>query len=297
MHEILICGSGAGEGIPAAFCGCRVCRNARLVGGKELRLRTAYQLGPEVRIDAGPDFLAQEARGLFDSSRLRHLFLTHGHADHFYPETLLDRSPGASGRHLTGVLHFYGNRQLIDRITAQKIYREHFRTLQLELHPLTAFRPVVLPEEGVTVTPLPANHAPDEDAFFFLVEHCAGNWLIANDTGMFPETVWEFLRNRRLDGVIADCTMGISSDPYPYHMGVSGVIGLYRRLLQSHALKADGDMIANHFSHNGNATYEELLAVLRPAGIRVGYDGMEIPFRREAGQDCALPEAKSGIVS
>lgn len=67
--EILICGSAAGEGIPSAFCRCRVCRNARKSGGFDARTRTAYQIGEEVRIDFGPDFLAQEIRLGFDSEK------------------------------------------------------------------------------------------------------------------------------------------------------------------------------------------------------------------------------------
>ena len=55
--ELLICGSGASEAVPALFCTCPVCREASKRGGKDRRSRTAYQLGDEIRIDFGPDIL------------------------------------------------------------------------------------------------------------------------------------------------------------------------------------------------------------------------------------------------
>lgn len=36
--------------------------------------------------------------------------------------------------------------------------------------------------------------------------------------------------------------------------------------------------VINHFSHNGNAAYEDLVAAARPYGIVVSYDGLEIKF-------------------
>ncbi|MEI6501881.1 MAG: flagellar hook-basal body complex protein FliE [Armatimonadota bacterium] len=48
-------GSAAAEGWPALFCACEACREARRLGGKNLRRRTSYQLGDTVHVDFGPD--------------------------------------------------------------------------------------------------------------------------------------------------------------------------------------------------------------------------------------------------
>lgn len=37
--ELLICGSGASEAVPALFCTCELCREAWKRGGKEIRSR------------------------------------------------------------------------------------------------------------------------------------------------------------------------------------------------------------------------------------------------------------------
>ena len=60
MNALTILGSGAAEGIPASFCDCRICREARKSGGRDIRMRTAYSLNERVQIDMGPDFFSQE---------------------------------------------------------------------------------------------------------------------------------------------------------------------------------------------------------------------------------------------
>ena len=37
-------GTSAGGAIPSPFCRCEVCENARKVGGKEIRLRSAFRI-------------------------------------------------------------------------------------------------------------------------------------------------------------------------------------------------------------------------------------------------------------
>ena len=62
MSTIQLLGSAAAEAIPAIFCDCRICREAWRLGGKDVRMRTAYKLNDHVRVDFGPDTLAQEYR-------------------------------------------------------------------------------------------------------------------------------------------------------------------------------------------------------------------------------------------
>ena len=53
--KLLICGSAAAEAVPGLFCTCPLCLKALKEGGKDIRSRTAYQLGEKIRIDFGPD--------------------------------------------------------------------------------------------------------------------------------------------------------------------------------------------------------------------------------------------------
>ena len=83
--ELLICGSGASEAVPALFCTCPVCREASKRGGKDRRSRTAYQLGEEIRIYFGPDILLHREKYDLHYEKLKHIFMSHPHRDHFTP--------------------------------------------------------------------------------------------------------------------------------------------------------------------------------------------------------------------
>lgn len=129
----------------------------------------------------------------------------------------------------------------------------------------------------MTLTPLPAYHAPEQEAFFFDVRSDSGEeWLIANDTGFFSEPVWEWLGKRKFDGVILDCTFGLLPDDYPYHMGAGKNLLVLRRMRECGMLKPDARVVANHFSHNCGNTHRELYEFLKPYGIETGYDGMRL---------------------
>src|SRR3546814_11374830 len=79
--ELLICGSGAAESLRALFCDCQVCQTARERGGKELRSRTAYQLGNRLRLGWGPDSAWQGQRFNLRYERPSHLLMNHAHSD------------------------------------------------------------------------------------------------------------------------------------------------------------------------------------------------------------------------
>ncbi len=275
--EILICGSAAGEGIPSAFCRCRVCRHARRAGGFDARTRTAYQIGDAVRIDFGPDFLAQEIKLGFNSEKIRHLFITHDHADHFYPETLNHRRPAYSKVAPGNILKVYCSETVENTAMAHPVIGQGIGILQLEFIRLKAFEPVHLEEQGLTVTPLPAFHALEQDAFIFAVQEESGrHWLIANDTGYFQEPTWKWLEKRAFDGVILDCTFGLLNDEYPYHMGSGDILKICGRMRQNHNLKPGARVVVNHFSHNCGSTHRELCEFFNPHEIEVGYDGMSL---------------------
>ncbi len=81
-----------------------------------------------------------------------------------------------------------------------------------------------------------------------------------------PETI-SFMKRTRPDCVVVDCTYseGLSSSG---HGDIESVLNLRRQF-------PDGRMIISHISHK-NYTPDVLDELLFPAGIEVGYDGMEI---------------------
>ena len=288
MPEILVMGSAAAEGIPAIFCNCRVCREAWEKRGKDLRLRTAYKLNDAVRIDFGPDTMAQEFRFQLHSEKLKHLFITHSHEDHFCPDLLTYRMPGFSAVAQENILNIYGNPGVIHMLQ-QFFWKKTYAYFngdygRFRLNPvmIESFKPVVLEDQDMELIPLPADHQigiPGELPQFFLVRIGKSCAMIANDTGCFGEPVWEFLQEKkfRFDVVISDCTGGIGDIEHG-HMSGKYVVDTKRRLEKMGCVTENTQYYINHFSHNGHALHAELEDHFRPYGILPCYDGMKISF-------------------
>ena len=288
MAQIQILGSAAAEGIPAIFCNCRVCTEAWKNGGKDIRMRAAYKLNDEVRIDFGPDSLAQEYKYSLHSEKLKHLFITHSHEDHCVPDLLTYRMSGFSAVDEGNTLNIYGNTGVIHLLQkffwakAYNYFDGDFRRFRLNLVQTEHFEPVILEDQDMEFYPLPACHQMNScmDKPQFYVFRIGSSWgMIANDTGYFHDPVWEFLEQKKFkfDLVISDCTGGLLDIEHG-HMSGKFVIDTKKRLEQMGSVNDSTVYVINHFSHNGRAVHAELEAHYNPYGIQVGYDGMKIDF-------------------
>ena len=279
-------GSAAAEGIPAIFCSCDTCRQARINGGKDMRMRTAYQLGETVRIDFGPDNVVQDMRFNIDGSKLRHLLVTHSHEDHFVPDSLFFRRKGYSKVPEGSLLRIYGNAGVARKLEmafwdagGMAGFRGDFSPWQLECTIIEPFKPFELKDAGMTVHPLKANHfrrSVHESPTIFLVSWEDRNVLFANDSGYYCEEDWDYLKSLpglHLDAVFADCTHGIL-DNRENHMGGNMLVEVKDRMESEGLLSKNARFIVNHFSHNGLALHSNLEGFFNPKGIEVAYDGM-----------------------
>ncbi len=264
-------GTAAAEGWPALWCPCRVCADARRLGGKNIRRRTAYQLGDRIHIDLGPDAFAQMLAFDLRYDRIEHLLITHSHADHLCPEELHYRSAGFAPDPGPVPLTVWGNAQVEERIRAAGFVLESCRA---RFERITPFEPIDL-SEGVVATPILADHAGEEQAVNYVLE-CAGRTLLqGNDTGWWPEETWAFLATKVLDIAIIEATYGDHRGG-AHHLGAEDVLDVRDELAKLGALASDCRVITTHFSHNGGWLHERLEAFFAPHGIEVAYDGMTL---------------------
>ena len=286
MAQIQILGSAAAEGIPAFFCNCRVCREAWKNGGKDIRMRAAYKLNDHVRIDFGPDSMAQEFKFQLHSENLKHLFITHNHEDHWVMDPLAYRMPGFSVVEPDNILNIYGNQGVIRALYKffwnKRSFTGDLKKFRFNPVVIEAFKPIVLEEEDMEFYPLNADHmlgVPGEFPQFFVFRSGSSWAMIANDTGYFREDTWQFLEEKKFkfDLVITDCTGGVR-DYERGHMSGMWVLKTKERLEKIGSVSPSTKYCINHFSHNGNATHAELEAYYNPHGIQVGYDGLTIDY-------------------
>jgi phosphoribosyl 1,2-cyclic phosphate phosphodiesterase len=231
-------------------------------------------IGETIKIDFGPDSAHHSLNYGLAFEKLKHLLVSHSHFDHWVPEELMWRRPGFSSVPETDILPIYGNEKV--RAKAENIVKGDWDKLRLKFVPAQPFQPVQL-EEGITATPLRAMHDRSEVCLNWLVEVNGAAFLQAHDTGWWEDDSWDFLKQKRLNVAVWDCTHG-SIDMDRNHMGCEGVVKARNRLKEQGSLADNCRFFATHFSHNGKWLHEDLEAFFNPKGIEVAYDGLRIPL-------------------
>lgn len=269
--KLLFLGTGSAEGLPALFCDCAVCREARARGGPDRRTRTSVLLNDTVKIDLSPDTLAQVHRYNLDFSSLQHLLFTHTDDDHFAVRELQYLSPTFAPSRSTP-LNVWATHEVIKKMLPEMAH--FFEQAPLCFQPLAPFKEVRV--GTLHVTPIVARHRPDELCLNFLVREGERVLLYATDTGWYDEPTWRFLEAKRLHGVIVECGKGVGSSVYEGHLSVYEVKNFKKRLVGAGALGADAPFWITHIAHTGLLLHDEFSRLVAPDGITVAYDGLQV---------------------
>lgn len=268
-------GTAAAEGWPGIFCRCEFCGKARLLGGKDIRTRSQALLDDALLFDLGPDTYMHMLHDGLDMPGIRHVLITHTHQDHFYPVELLFRSHGFA-HEVEDMLTLYGSDAMVRAVKDSfKAYPDGsvLRRGKIACSEIALYEPTDI--AGYLVSAMLAAHDKNEHCYIYLVEKDGRVLLYGNDTGIFPDETWDYLKGRRLTLVSLDCTMGRFKEG-SNHMGIPDVIEVKERLVQMGCADENTRFVATHFSHNGQLTHRELTEELSPHGIETAYDGMRI---------------------
>ncbi len=275
--KLTFLGTAAAEAIPAMWCSCPVCRRARELGGRDLRRRCSYWIDRDTLVDFGPDANWQATEFGIDLTAIDRVIFTHPHSDHLMPEELSwRRTPYFS--HVERRIEVCGTRPVFGCILgrlASNGMAVHFDELMID--PVT-LQPGEWKKSGdLELLPMRANHAPGNDAVFYLIRRGGRTILIANDTGWPPEESWKLLGENKIDLAVLESTMGPAmADCRNGHMGGNVTAAFRERLLELGSITAATPVYANHFSHNCGANHDRLEAFFKPRGIEVAWDGLSV---------------------
>lgn len=268
--EILFLGTAAAEGYPGLFCNCDHCREARALGGKNIRFRSALLVNDDLLIDFGPDLLAAALRFQRSLWGVKTGLVTHAHMDHFFMGNFNMRE-GAFTAHLpVPTLRLFGPREVAEAL--EQAYPDP-TIANLEIHRVGPFE--TWRDGPYTFQSFKANHAVDHlEALFYSISDGTKSFLYATDTGPFYPETWDALNGLTFDMVILEETMGTGI--YTQHIGFEAFLEHAQQLRARGILRPGGRMIAHHMSHSSNPTHEKIEAILGPHGVEVAYDGMLI---------------------
>lgn len=267
--EICLLGTAAAEGWPAPFCVCDACEQARRRGGPNIRLRSGALVDDDLKIDFGPDTVAQLQKTGRHLAGLRTILFTHQHDDHVVPCELQWIKPPFTNTPPAGV-DVYGNAQVIAALSAK-----HLASETLRLHTFQAGDRFTT-AAGDEVLALPADHV--EGACVLRIRRPDGKVLFyGHDSGLYPAATLDGLSDGvTLDAALFDCTSGAQQTDSRGHMDIRGVVQMAEELRRRGVITAKTRCIATHFSHNGRLGHEELVAAFLPHGIEVAFDGMVV---------------------
>lgn len=270
--KVFFLGTGAAEGFPALFSGTPINQEARRRGGKNLRLRSGILIDRVVRVDLCPDTLAQVHKfPQVDLSNLEQLVFTHTHDDHFAVRELQYLSPSfAPDRR--GVVSVFASEDALGKLLPA--LENFFEPPPLEFHSLQPFQPTQI--GSLKVTPIIANHKPDELCFNYIFDDGKARLLYASDTGWYSDETWKFLDGFRLDACIVECGKGISDNGYPGHLNFNECIDYREKLLAGGGITTETPFYLTHISHTGGLLHEEMEELSTRHGMHVAYDGLEL---------------------
>ena len=268
--RLFFLGTAAAEGYPGIFCNCENCNEARALGGKNLRFRSAMLINDDLLIDFGPDLMAAAQRFNRNLSQVTTGLVTHAHGDHFDTFNFHMRRDAFTGGLEIPIMRVFGPQEVTDTLEGMDGDLSQMRIETQTVHAGNRWQ-----YAGYTFTAYHAYHAVGKlETVFYSIEDGEHSCLYATDTGPFPEETWQALEGRSFDVIILEETLGVGM--YSQHQSFESFVEHAQRLRAEGILRPGGRLIAHHMSHSGNPTHEKVEAVLGPHGVEVAYDGMDI---------------------
>ena len=194
-HRFTFMGTGAGCGVPAFFCDCPACTEARhnpraRRGDCGVMVR-GTESGTTLLIDTPPDTrhqLIREGIRQFDE-----LLITHCHSDHITGLCELEYMVQLRTKKS---LPTYGSVETLGEVAIEF----HYMDYALDFNVMKPFDTHEF--DGVRYTALPVTHAPG--TYGYLIETPSTRMFYASDTGRLPEETRE--RIRGVDILAMDAT-------------------------------------------------------------------------------------------
>ena len=272
--KIVLLGSGASEGIPGLFCSCKVCETGRQKKGKEVRRRTSVIIDDDFMIDFSPDLFDCSINFGIDFRKVKNVFITHTHEDHFNTETLVARTWFNIKDCEMPVLKVYGNSCVVKCVKEKSISRRSKNTIDLQ----TVEVEKTLKVNDYKIVAFETEHVSSEQSLLYLVQKEGKTYFHCTDSGELPESIFEYLKKNKIyiDVVAFDCTYAFLEGNYYGHMNFSQALKMRDKLKSLNILDEKSRVLLTHISHTGKATHEELSQRAERYGMEVAYDGMQI---------------------
>ena len=269
-------GTAAAEGFPGVFCNCEYCKEARRLGGKNIRTRSQAIINDDLLLDLPADTYSHFLNNGIEGDKIKYLLITHSHSDHLYKKELELRHSAYFAHNMRveklKILCGKGAAKAISGV-------EDVETLAIDYSLTEPFKTVTLGEYNVTA--LPARHFYGDGALVYIIQSDK-TVLYAHDTGYFYEEVFDFIKENKkyFDLISLDCTnVDIPVSDQGTHMGIDNINRVVKRLKEMGAIDDKTQIVINHFSHNAAPLHQKLEERVKDLGYKVSFDGMTVDIK------------------
>lgn len=277
--KITVLGS-SGFGYPLTFCNCEYCKQARILGGKNIRKRASLLVNDEMIIDLTPD--CQTAMNMYhkDMGKVQYLLQTHSHIDHFDINQFSSINPkygmvrnanlnlicsSLCFKDIQGKLAQFDNIDLFDQ--------EFVKQIKLEPHSINHGETQEI--NNYTIKAIHCTHDESLGAQNYLIKQNNKTLLYATDTPPLTDIALNELSGEKINCIFLDESFG-TREYMITHLNIKGFEDYINKLKSYNLLSENCLIYATHITHDGNPLHDELESILNKFGCHASYDGMEI---------------------
>lgn len=274
-------GTGAATSMPLLFCNCRVCKQARLLGGKNMRKRASALIDDKLLIDLGPDAFSQAEMYNIDLGKVTLLLQTHSHSDHFDAGHFITRSAEYGAQNLAQLDVVCSNGTCMDMNHWVQQNEPSFdiwncswqRNLNYRLNLIKSGETLPLGEYQITA--LDSLHDSRVEALVYIITKDEKSILYGTDLlGLSPHAQ-DVLERFKLDLVVLDHTYGEGTNQGG-HLDGGQVVQIIRQMIEKKIIHQHTPVYATHISHEGNDVHQQMQQQALQKGYSIAYDGLKV---------------------
>lgn len=274
-------GTAAATSIPLVFCNCRLCEQARINKGKDIRKRASAMINNEMLIDLGPDLSSQAEMYDIDLSKVKYLLQTHSHADHFDGGHFITRWSEYATKNLAhlDVVCSYGtcndmNHWIKENEPSFDINNISWqKDMNYDLHILKSGDKKVL--NGYEIIAVDSKHDKRVEALVYIIGYKGKYIFYGTDLLNLSREAWSILQNYKLDLVVLDQTYGKGYN-HGGHLDSGQVIEIVNEMRDRKIINENTYVYATHISHEGNDTHRNMELHAMQYKYHIAYDGLKL---------------------
>lgn len=286
---MIFLGTAAAECCPDPFCSCAFCENARTTrDARELRRRSALLLDEENLIDFGPDVMSACGAYGVSLAKLKNIFVTHLHEDHFsywnIAFLLCSLTPPPKPRIFMSEQAAEGLNDILQLLRSSRHAQMAGQIKESEqaisLRTVRPFERIIL-ESGLAVMAVQGNHESflqGERSLNYLFQKDGHTLFYASDTGRFLPSAYDALREYRLDKLVIEGSFGAKALPEGAgHLDYFSLCDTLEALMAQGTMTRHTRVFVTHIAHHARMSHDEYERKLQERfgeGIQLAYDGL-----------------------